>query len=192
MPVTPEERERDDLLDRIPAYAREHGLAGLSVERVAAWLGRAPDDLYQFFPTDTDLLTALVARNRVRLRDGFARLDADPSADDRVMRRRMWHAYLEAADDSELFFEAYGLALHDEHYGAFLHGVNDWLELIVESMVRRGVSSAQASAFATLTLAAYRGAMLDYCVTRDRARVSAAMEMWFDIADRIAPRGSTR
>ena len=40
---------------------------------------------------------------------------------------------------------------------------------------------ARASSFATLTLAAYRGAMLDYCVTRDRARVNAAMDIWFGL-----------
>lgn len=181
--MTPEDIGRERLLDRIALYAREEGIAGLQVARVAAWLKMPFAELGEYFASDRDLIAALVARNRTRLRDGFAKLDADETLSDRERRKGMWQTYLDAADDSELFFEAYGLALHDQTYGAFLHGVNDWLNLMVESLCRRGMPRAKATAFATLTLAAYRGALLDYCVTRDRARVNAAMEIWFSLAE---------
>jgi hypothetical protein len=29
----------------------------------------------------------------------------------------------------------------------------------------------------------YRGAMMDFCATEERARVNAAMELWFEAAD---------
>ena len=132
--MTPEEIERERLLDRIAGYVREAGIAGLHVDRVAAWLKMPVAQFSEYFANDRDLISALVARNRLRLREGFARLDADSSLSNREVRERMWHVYLDAADDSELFFEAYGLALHDQTYGAFLHGVNDWLDLMIESL----------------------------------------------------------
>ncbi len=183
--MSDEQIARDLLLDRIGAFVRERGISGVRLERVAAALGVPLGTLSEYFESERDLMTALVARNRVRLRESFARLDGDTSTSERDLRRKMWKVYLDAADDSTLFFEAYGLALNDDDYGAFLHGVNDWLDLLAESLERRGVAPERAAARATLTLAAYRGAMLDYCVTRDRARVNAAMELWFDIADRI-------
>ena len=186
--MTPEERERDELLAQASQYLKERGVAGFGIAPFADWLRRPAADLRAYFDSDEDLVLALVARNRVRLREGFVRLAGGGTLEDRDLRRKMWKLYLDAADDSSLFFEAYGLALHDSFYGPFVHGINDWLGLIAETMVKRGTAQGKATAFATLSLAVYRGAMLDYLVTRDRARVNAAMEMWFDLADRIDQR----
>lgn len=183
--MTPEEAGRERLLERIPSYVRERGIQGLRVDLVAAWLEMPIEQFRDYFESDADLISALVARNRLKLRDGYARMDADATLSQRERRKLMWDVYLGAAPDQELFFEAYGLAMHDETYGAFLHGVNDWLYLMLETLVRYGMSRSRATAFATLTLAVYRGAMLDYCSTHDRARVNAAMQRWFDFADRF-------
>lgn len=180
MDPTAELRERDDLLDRLHAHVDQIGLCGLTIDNAADALGLPADTLEDFFPTKEDLIAALIARNRVRLRTKFASLDRSMSADE--FRRAMWGFYLETASESRLFFEAYGLALHDEHYGDFLHGINDWLGLLTESLARRGVPGDRAEAFATLSLGVYRGAMMDYCATEDRARVNAAMELWFKAA----------
>lgn len=186
--MTPEERERDELLVQAGRYLKERGVSGFGIEPFAQWLGRPAPELHAYFENDADLVLALVARNRVQLREGFMRLMGDGVIEQRELRRKMWQLYLDAADDSALFFEAYGLALHDSFYGPFLHGINDWLDLIAEAAVRRGTPQGKATALATLSLAVYRGAMLDYLVTRDRARINAAMEMWFELADRIDDR----
>ncbi|HTU71057.1 MAG TPA: TetR/AcrR family transcriptional regulator [Candidatus Baltobacteraceae bacterium] len=174
-------RARDALLDRIRRYADEHGLYALTLENLAAVLAMPLDALEEFFGSKEDLIVALVARNRIRLREKFANLDSSAPSDE--FRRVMWAYYLETAADSRLFFEAYGLALHDEHYAEFLHGINDWIGLLKEALERRGVARDRAEAFATLSLAVFRGAMLDYCATNERARVNAAMELWFKAAN---------
>lgn len=181
MDPTAELRERDDLLDRLRPHVDEIGLCALTLEGATKALGLTLDTVQGFFPTKEDLIAALIARNRIRLRAKFAGSDFARPADE--FRRAMWNFYLETAAESRLFFEAYGLALHDEHYGDFLHGINDWLGLLKEALARRGVPNDRAEAFATLTLAVYRGAMMDYCATQERPRVNAAMELWFKAAN---------
>jgi AcrR family transcriptional regulator len=183
--MTPDELEREKLLDRVQGHVREHGIPALKIESIAASFAMSADRLHEYFSGETELIAALVARNRARLRETYARMDASESLTSRQKRKMMWDSYFAAADDGRIFFEAYGLAMHDQTYGAFLHGINDWLYLMAETMTRRGISRARATTFATLTLAVYRGAMLDYCVTRDRGRVSAAMELWLDVAERF-------
>lgn len=183
--MTPEQRERDELLVQASRYLKERGVSGFGLAPLAQWLHRPLSELRAYFDSDDDIVLALVARNRVQLRQGFMRLMGDGAIEQRELRKKMWELYLESADDSALFFEAYGLAMHDSFYGPFLHGINDWLELIAEAMVKLGTPKGRAMAYATLSLAVYRGAMLDYLVTRDRARINAAMELWFDVADRI-------
>ncbi|HUN29694.1 MAG TPA: hypothetical protein VMV65_07790 [Alphaproteobacteria bacterium] len=180
MDPTAELRERDALLDRLRPHVDDVGLCALTLDDAAGALGLSGEALHAFFATKEDLIAALIARNRIRLRAKFANLDLALPADE--FRRVMWNFYLDTASDSRLFFEAYGLALHDEHYGDFLHGINDWLGLLKEALVRRGTRADRAEAFATLTLAVYRGAMMDFCATEERARVNAAMELWFKAA----------
>jgi len=180
MDPTAELRERDALLDRIRPHADAVGLIALTMDDAARAGGITTETLRSYFPAKEDLVVALIARNRIKLRTVFSRLDVDLSSD--AFRRQMWSFYAETMNDSLLFFEAYALALRDERYDAFLHGVNDWLVLLRDALVRRGISTERADAFATLTLAVYRGAMLDFCATRERGRVNAAMELWFTAA----------
>ncbi len=184
MEPTVELRERDDLLGRLRPYIDQVGLCALTLENASIALKLPLDTLQEFFPIKEDLIAALIARNRIRLRAKFATLDLSmPAAE---FRRIMWNFYVETASESRLFFEAYGLALRDEHYGDFLHGINDWLGLLKDALIRRGVAQDRAEAFATLSLAVYRGAMMDYLATEERARVNAAMELWFKAADWLA------
>jgi AcrR family transcriptional regulator len=180
MDPTAELRERDELLDRLRPYVDKVGLCALTLEKAADALDLPSDALQDFFPAKEDLIAALIAGNRIRLRTKFASLD--PALPPDQFRRAMWDFYLETASESRLFFEAYGLALRDEHYGDFLTGINDLLGLLEDALVRRGGANDRAEAFATLTLAVYRGAMMDYCATEERPRVNAAMELWFKAA----------
>ena len=183
MDPTRELRQRDALIDRIRPYVEEHGITHVTLEDIANALGMRPAMLREYFDTKEELIAALLARNRIRLRTRFAQTDNETTITDRELHRRMWSFYIETASDSKLFFEAFGLALHDRQYGEFLHGVNDWLDLLADAAIRRGVEAERAQAFATLTLAVFRGAMLDYCATGDRDRLDAAMELWYAAAD---------
>lgn len=180
MDPTSELRERDALLDRIRAFVEKNGIGDITLVTLAEKLGLSEETLGEFFHTKTELIVALIARNRINLRAKFAKLDVTMETD--AFRRAMWDFYVESAGASRLFFEVYGLALADKHYGAFLHGINDWLGLLKESLTRRGVPSERAEAFATLTLAVYRGAMMDLLATGERPRVNAPMELSFQAA----------
>ncbi len=180
MDPTSELRERDALLERIAAYVDQHGISNVTLESIAKALGIRAETVEGFFHTKTELIVALIARNRIKLRATFAKRDVSMDTD--AFRRAMWDYYVETSSASRLFFEVFGLALSDEHYGDFLHGINDWLGLLKESLTRRGVPTERAEAFATLTLAVYRGAMMDLLATGERPRVNAAMELWFEAA----------
>ena len=172
-------QRRDELLELLRSYVERVGVAALTLESAAEAAGTTPDELQEYFDSKVELVVALIARNRIRLRERFAKLRADGALERVDLRRFMWEFYLETAGDSRLFFEAYGLALHDERYREFTVGVDDWISLLTEAAKQRGIPPERAGALATLTLAVYRGAMLDYCATNDRGRVNAAMELWF-------------
>jgi hypothetical protein len=50
---------------------------------------------------------------------------------------------------------------------------------------RKGYSESEARAHATVVLAGFRGFMLDYCASKDRARVDRAVELWLHALDAI-------
>lgn len=172
-------KERESLLERIRPYVDEHGITTLTFDALARWLGVSVEYLHGFFETKADLVVALVARDRVRQREAFARIDADASMSRLERSRALWRVFLDAPDDSCLLFESYGLGFGDPAYRAFLHGVDDWVGVSEAALIRDGFPREAARAFATLALAVHRGAMLDLCATGDRARVNAAMELWF-------------
>ncbi len=81
-----------------------------------------------------------------------------------------------------LFFEVYGLALQNrKRFAGFLKRVvQDWLLFITEPLVVQGWRRSEATAFATVLIAGYRGFMLDLCATRDRRRIDAAVDLWIE------------
>jgi AcrR family transcriptional regulator len=177
---------RDTLLDELRAFVDEHGLAALTIEKACAITGLSEDELCTYFDTKEELIVAFVEQDRRRLRERYKSYRADPSVGVMERRRGMWQSILEHEADMRIFFEAYGLALHDNLYREFFHGINDWLDLLRETLRKRGFAADRADALATLAIALYRGAMMDVCATHDRARVNAAMDLWFDTVDRLA------
>jgi AcrR family transcriptional regulator len=171
--------QREILLERIGALVERDGLLTLTLETAAAAAEIDLFELQEYFDSKEDLIVELIARNRIRLREKFVSARRDRGTKNADLPRLMWEFYLETASDSRLFFEAYGLALHDKRYGEFMLGINDWLGLLTDTLKARGVTAERANALATITMAVYRGAMLDYCATGERARVNAAMELWF-------------
>jgi len=179
-----ERPEREALLDRIAAIVDERGLVSLTLELLADELGLPIEQLHEFFASKEDVAVALIARNRVAQRAAFARIDADATKSRAERSREVWESFLSDERASCLLFESFALGLRDDHYRAFVHGVDDWLDLAVAALVRDGFPRERARAFATLSLAVHRGAMMDFCATRERARVDAAMQLWIDATTR--------
>ena len=189
MDATDEIIERDRHLEAIGAWIAAHGLANLTEDTAAAAARVSADELREFFDSKEEVVAALLARSRARHREMFTRVLADLSLDNTQRRRNMWQYYMRGENDLRLFFEAYGMALHDERYRDFIAGIEDWMALLSDALIAQGIAPGMADTYSTLVIAVYRGAMLDYCITGNRARVNAAMELWFHAADLLEKAG---
>ena len=178
MDPTAELRERDALIDRIRPYAEATGLYALTLASVAEELQMPLARLQDFFADKEELIAALIADYRITLRAKFATVDfRRPDAE---LYREMWETYRDMPAGN-LYFEAFGYALHDDHYKDFLSGTNDWLSWVRGALVARGVPSDRADAVATLTIAVFRGALVDLLASGDRARVNRAVALFVDL-----------
>lgn len=176
--------EREVLLDRISAIVDKRGLATLTLECLARELEMPLERLREYFLSREDVAVALIARDRIAQRAAFARIGSDASKSRAERSREVWEYFLNDQRSSRLLFESIALGLRDEQYRSFVHGIDDWLDIAEAALVRDGYPSEHARAFATLSLAVHRGAMMDYCATGERARVDAAMQLWIETTTR--------
>lgn len=170
--------DRERLLSGAVAYAAEHGLAGLSLRRLADALSTTPRVLSYRFGSKRGLLAAVAEAVAQRQRAALAA--AAPVAGDtpQEQHRRLWRCL---ADPSRwphelLFFEAYSRSLRGGPPAGAL--VDDWLGPLTELGVRRGLPPRLAGAHARLAIAVHRGLLLDVLATGDRAAVDEAMGLF--------------
>jgi AcrR family transcriptional regulator len=174
-----QEPRRRELLDAAMAYVMEHGLDGLSIRPLAAALGIGHRTLLYYFGSKEELIAEIFVAFRAYDRHV---LDVNSAVLASAEPHRAIEAVWDAMSDPEqtgywrFFFEAYGYAVREpERYRAFLDGiVHDWLSLITGHLVAAGIDQEHAPAVATLTLAAFRGLVLDLVATGDRERTTAA------------------
>ena len=178
MSDAPNSRER--LLEASIGYVREHGVAELSLRRLAAAIGTSHRMLIYHFGSKQALLVAIVRAVEEQQRRTMAALDADPSLSPSDIARRMWQQLADPSlwPNERLFFETYGQALQARaHTVDFLDDVvESWLAPIAEMRRAQGVPAAVAAAQARLDLAVTRGLLLDLLATGDRAGTDAAVE----------------
>jgi AcrR family transcriptional regulator len=87
-------RTREALLDAGVAIAEQHGLAGLSVNRVVAEAGVAKGTFYVHFDTREEFVDALHARFHARVQEAVAAAtEGLPAGSDRIVRAA--EAYLD-------------------------------------------------------------------------------------------------
>lgn len=194
MARTADEQRRVELLERIVDYVMANGLAELSLRPLAEAVGSSPRVLLYYFESKEALVDAVMLRARERQRAIFADLPRNP-ASYRETVRAAWDVMSASQHEGvfRLFFEVYGLALQDTtRFPGFLdRAVGDWLDYLEPSARANGYSPDDARAFASMMLAGYRGFLLDLCATRDRARLSRAVDLWIDALDALpAPNGS--
>jgi AcrR family transcriptional regulator len=190
-------RQRDELALAAADWVIEHGLADLSLRRLAAGLGVSHRTLLYHFGSKDELFQAILRAARTRERLRAASL---PGADEHAvntaeMLRGTW-AYLSAPREHafwRFYFEIHGLALQNpDRYPDVLHeGVHDWLAMARDLLIRDGVPESQAIAIATLVFDAFRGLILDLLQTGERERVDASFEILATLADALTAAGST-
>ena len=148
--------------------------------------------LLYYFGSKEDLVVKALARQREHQRAAFGKMREAQYTQPSEACRAIWQRM--SAPQSEplfrFFFETYALALrHPKRYADFLrNAVEDWLEFVAAPSMSNGRSPEEARAFATIVIAGFRGFMLDYCATRDRARIDRAVELWLGSLDAIPPR----
>src|ERR1700751_4252543 len=179
MKEAPVEDRRAKLLDEVADYILNNGLADLSLRPLATAIDTSPRMLLYFFGSKDRLIAESLAHIRVREQIDFKRAVSKPRAPDRLESLfRDWRSSASPRREkySRLFFEVYGLALHNpEEFPEFLQrAVGDWLPLFAQAFTAAGVSRAHAQTLATLALAAVRGLHLDLLATGERKRTEAA------------------
>jgi AcrR family transcriptional regulator len=173
-----QEPRRRELLDAAMAYVMENGLDGLSIRPLSAALGIGHRTLLYYFGSKEQLIAEIFGAFRAHDRHV---LEVNSAVLASTEPRDAIEAVWEVMSDPEqtaywrFFFEAYGYAVREpERYRAFLDGiVHDWLALIRDQFLAAGVDAERAPAAATLTLAAFRGLLLDLVATGDHERTTA-------------------
>jgi len=166
-----------------------HGVAEVSLRPLAKAVDSSPRVLLYYFGSKEKLMVKALARLRERQRATYDRMKAADFKTPSEACRAIWQ-HMSAPEYEplfRLFFEAYSMALwRPRLYSEFLRtAVEDWLEFLSAPLIRKGYTRSDARAHATVVLAGFRGFMLDYCASRDRARLDRAVDLWLAALDSI-------
>lgn len=176
------EQRPKELLAAIRQYVLQHGFSGLSLRPLAKAVGTSPRVLLYYFGSKEELVGKIFSSVREwQTKTLLATEEGDTFGE---MFRRAWREVIRPNNirGLQLFFEAYGLALRDRRaYKGFLDSsFYDWIDRLAVLFADAGFDRQRAEAMATLMLSGLRGFALDYCATRDRARIEAALEIWIE------------
>ena len=181
--------KQTQLLDTAETLFSQKGFDGTSVRDIAEAAGINTAMISYYFGSKEALLLKVLARLRERQRTTYAQMKSASFATPADACRAIWQ-HMSSPQYERLFrmsVEAYAMALRTpRRFAKFLHnGVEDWLEFLAAPLIRKGHSQEEARAHASIVLAGFRGFMLDYCASRDRARLDRAVEMWLASLDHI-------
>ncbi len=190
MARTRNDQRPEELLQAITVYVVKHGLSDLSLRPLAKAVGSSPRVLLYYFGSKEELVAAVFVKvrewqQRVLITSGGNNTFADIS-------RRAWSEIVRPGNihGLEFFYECYSQAVrHRKEYKDFLHGCfEDWIDRLIRVFLDAGTDRHRAQAIATILLSGLRGFALDYCATRNRARVEQALEFWIEALEaQIAP-----
>lgn len=187
MPRTADDARKNELLDRAVDYVLREGLAALSLRPLAKATGASPRLLLYYFGSKEALVVEIIERGRARQRETMSNLKLIADLSPRAVTRTLWRAFSDPAWEPlmRLFFEVYGLALQDRtRFPGFVESaVDDWLAALETCCSRDGFTRDDARALATVTIAGFRGFLLDLCATHDRARIDRAFDLWLSMLD---------
>jgi AcrR family transcriptional regulator len=170
----------EDLLDAIVGYFTKHGIADLSLRPLARAVGSSPRVLLYYFGSSEKMIDRALARLRERQRERYLEMPGTVPTAGAYFEIWKGMTSRESLPHFRLFFEVYGLALrHPRRYRGFLDAaINDWLDFVDNAASRKRYGRAKSRALATVVVSGYRGFVLDYCASRDRARLDRAVKLW--------------
>jgi AcrR family transcriptional regulator len=178
-----------ELLDDVADYLARNGVAELSLRPLAKAVGSSPRGLLYYFGSKEDLVVKALARLRERQRVTYERMKSLPRETPSEACRAIWR-HMSAPENVRVFgisLETFAMALRQpQRFAEYLRAsVEDWLGFLSAPLIRQGHAEAEARAHASVVLAGFRGFLLDYCASRDRARLDRAVELWLSALDTI-------
>ncbi|CAN5364381.1 TetR/AcrR family transcriptional regulator [soil metagenome] len=175
-----ESPERDRLLALVVDHCLEHGVADLTLRRVATATGSNNRMLLYYFGTKEQMIEAalLAAIDRFpRIAGALDPLGRTHEPFDRRLRRS-WRqiAHTENLPFLRLFFEVFGLANQQPgRFGAYLDRVgHEWADQVATALRDHGVPRRHAGILGREVLALWRGLQFDLLSTGERRAVDRA------------------
>lgn len=181
------EHRREEVLRAATEHALDHGLAGLSLRKVAQTVGVSHATLVHHFATKDRLVAEIVDRVLARSLTLPDLAEDDPAPLETIWRRA-------TSDDGRryvrLFTAITGHAMHGDPAlrDALARSMRQRTALLAAGLVRRGCPEPEATALATSLLSTLRGLLADLLVTDDDERVRAAFDDLAAEVDRRVPR----
>jgi AcrR family transcriptional regulator len=182
----PQSDARDRLLAQAMEHFTTHGVGDLSLRQMAEAIGTSHRMLIYHFDSKEGLLVEVV---RALERHYQEMVKEWISTDSGVLTateelRRIWR-FVSAPERApysydRLFYEIYGDAIQGRsHTAGFVESdVEAWLKALSEIFRAAGMSSREARDEARLSVAVFRGLILDFLGTGDTAAADRAMERY--------------
>ena len=177
---------RDALLDKVMAYAAEHGIADKSLREIATGVGTSHRMLLYHFGSREGLLAAIVGAVEEQQRAVLAALSED--GDPAEVMLRLWEQVSQPAlrPYVRLFFATVGLAVQGVPGTQTLldNLTTPWLEQGGEAARRLGVPADPAAI--RLGVAVSRGLLLELLAGAAPADVDASYRLFVEMSRRWA------
>jgi AcrR family transcriptional regulator len=179
---------RDQLLQRVVAYAAAEGIAGRSLREIALGVGTSHRMLLYHFGSREGLLAAIVAAIEAQQRAVMAAL-GDEARTPREVMLGLWEQVTrpELLPFVRLFFEVFGLVAQGAPGTAGLRESLTRPWLTQGAAVAGGLGLATDAAELRMGVAVTRGLLLELVAGTPLAEVDAAYRRFVDLYDAAAP-----
>jgi AcrR family transcriptional regulator len=182
--MTTEVAARDQLLERVVAFAAKEGIAGRSLRDIATGVGTSHRMLLYHFGSREGLLAAIVATIEAQQRDVMAAL-SERAGSPREVMLGLWEQLTrpELLPFVRLFFEVFGLLAQDTP------GTRTLRETLTRPWVSEGLTGAERLGVAgdpaelRVGIAVTRGLLLELVAGTPLADVDAAYRRFVDLYD---------
>lgn len=133
-----------ELLDATGAALAEHGVAGVTTQKIADEWGRSQSLVHYYYDTKADLVVAYIEFLRATQRERYA-----ARADDSPLARIEWLVLTDLAPNDDVantvnvLYDLHAEAPHNDRYRAALDGFEVDAREFVETAVREGIEAGR-------------------------------------------------
>lgn len=170
------QHRRPELLDAVTEYVLDHGIGDLSLRPIAAAIGVTHSTLLRHFSSKEQLLLEVLQKIRFDFANQMVQdqeIQAAASTND--LLRLIWQRLCRPKDQRQfvVLFELIARTIRNSAPKEALAQavLNDWVDMIQQSLENDGWPPDEAFTRASLILAQIRGLQIEALLTDDRKRV---------------------